>query len=176
MPVIRTFACDNCNQQFEVTQNMDDPAPDCPFCSKVLDWVPGMFNVSTSKSRAMDVTQNILEQDYGLTDFNDNMREGDIAAKNVAAAGSQKSNAEIRQLSEVAQAMGQPMTPQQQAMAANYWGGGAVSQSLPAAEMLSNARSATAAANADGVNPMTLLHKAGKQGKLPMKINVIGRG
>lgn len=173
--IIRTYHCDDCNREFEVTCESTSPDPDCPFCSKVLEWVPGMFAVKTNKSRAMDTTQQILEQDFGLTNFNDNMREGDVAAKAIPDKTAQQKDAEIRQLSEVAQAVGQPMTEQQQQMAQNFWGGGAVAQSLPAAEMLNNAKLSTAAANAEGVNPMSLLHKAGKDGKLPFKINVIAR-
>lgn len=173
MPVIRTYHCDNCEQEFEVTQNMADSAPDCPFCAKVLEWQPGLFAVKTNKSRAMDVTQQVLEQDFGLTNFNDNMREGDVATKAIPDKGTQQRDAEIRQLSEVALAMGQPMSEQQQQMAQSYWGGGAVSQTMPAGTLLAGAKASTAAANAEGYNPMTLLAKAGKSGKLPIKINSI---
>lgn len=175
MPVVRTYACDECNTTFEITCGANDGAPDCPNCAQVLEWVPGMFAITGTKSKAIDTTQQILEQDFGLTNFRDNQREGDTAAI-VEAPSTQKRDAEIRQLSEVAQATGAPPLSQQQAaMAQNFWGGGAVAQSIPAAQMLSNAKASTAAANAEGVNPMQLLHKAGKEGKLPLKMNVIAR-
>lgn len=177
MPVIRTYGCDDCGATFEVTQAMDDGAPDCPNCSRVLEWQPGGFNIIGTKAKAIDVTQDILEKDFGLTNFRDNQRQGDVAAI-TEAPSSQKRDAEIRQLSEVAQATGAPPLTQQQAeMAQNYWGGGAspIMPQVSAADMLSGAKMSTAAANAEGVNPMQLLHQAGKQGKLKTPINVIAR-
>lgn len=171
--IIRTYFCDNCEQEFEVTCESNSPDPDCPFCAKVLDWRPGMFAIATSKSRAVDVTQQILEEDYGLTNFNDNMREGDVATKSAPAPNSGQRDAEIRQLSEAAQSIGQPMTAEQANMAKNFWGGGQAANAVPVDQMLGAARASTAAANAEGLNPLKLLHDAGKAGKMPIKISVI---
>src|SRR6266568_3768819 len=81
--IIRSYLCNDCGDKFEITfDNGDEPDPVCPYCrDMVLQWQPGMFSIKTGKSRAMDATQDILERDYGLTDFNDNLREGDVAAK-----------------------------------------------------------------------------------------------
>ena len=79
--IIRTYRCNDCQELFEVTCESSDGDPDCPFCARELVWQPKSFAITTTKSKAVDVTQQIMEEDYGLTDFNDNMREGDIAAK-----------------------------------------------------------------------------------------------
>lgn len=176
--IIRTYECPNCNQQFEVTCESSDGDPDCPFCSRVLEWRPGMFAITGNKSRAIDITQNILETEFGMTNINDRQREGDVAAIAAPPPGGAERDAQIRQLSEAAQAYGQPaLTPNQAEMAKAFWAGGQTPmQSIPAADMLNNAKLATAAANAEGVNPMALLHKAGKEGKLKTRIDVIARG
>jgi len=177
MPVIRTYACDDCGLTFEVTQNMADDAPDCPNCSRVLEWTPQSFAIIGTKAKAVDITQRILEQDYGLTNFNDNMRAGDVAAKSEAAPSTAQRDAEIRQLSEVAQQLATPLTAEQTNMARGFWNGGAtIGPAMPAvaaADMLAGAKAATAAANAEGVNPMALLHQAGKQGRLKTPVRVV---
>lgn len=76
----RTYHCEVCGDHFEVTCESNDPDPPCPYCEKVLEWVPGMFAITGHKSKAVDLTQQILEQDYGLTNFKDSQREGDITA------------------------------------------------------------------------------------------------
>jgi hypothetical protein len=178
MPVIRTFGCDDCGLTFEVTQGMDDPHPECPRCCQVLEWRPTSFAIVGNKSRAIDVTQKIMEQDYGYSNFNDNMREGDVAAKPAAAATGAQIDAEIRQVAQyAAQTTGAPpLTNTQAEMAKAFWAGGQTPlQNVPAAEMLNNAKASTALANAEGRNPMNLLHKAGKKGQLRTPINVIAR-
>ena len=79
--IIRTYRCDDCQQVFEVTLDSgNDGDPDCPSCTKVLDWVPTRFATTTVKTKAVKVAQDILEQDYGLTNWKDGNREGDVAA------------------------------------------------------------------------------------------------
>src|SRR5258707_8167239 len=81
MPVIRTYECTDCFTVFEcMLDSGSDPDPECPQCSRVLEWRPGMFSVKTNKSRAIDVTQEIMETDYGLTNFKEAPREGDVSA------------------------------------------------------------------------------------------------
>jgi hypothetical protein len=79
--IIRTYRCDDCEQEFEVHCESSDGDPDCPACAKVLDWQPGMFAITGHKSRAIDVTQKIIEQDFGLANLKDNTREGEAAYK-----------------------------------------------------------------------------------------------
>jgi hypothetical protein len=79
--IIRTYRCDDCEQEFEVHCESSDGDPDCPTCEKVLDWQPGMFAITGHKSRAIDVTQKIIEEDFGLANLKDNTREGEAAYK-----------------------------------------------------------------------------------------------
>src|SRR5215468_8962151 len=80
--IIRTYACEDCGWQFEVhCESSSDPDPECPQCAKVLEWVPVRLNIGTVKSKALDVTQKIIEEDFGLSDLNDRNREGDVAYK-----------------------------------------------------------------------------------------------
>ena len=88
-------------------------------------------------------------------------------------------DAEIRTVAEYAtQTTGAPTLNQTQAeMAKAFWAGGQTPlQKVPAAEMLANAKAHTALANAEGLNPMKLLHTAGKKGQLRTPINVVARG
>jgi DNA-directed RNA polymerase subunit RPC12/RpoP len=79
--IIRTYRCNECSEVFEVTCESADGDPDCPYCTKEMVWQPTRFAIGTTKGKAVDMTQRILENDYGLTDFKDNLREGDVAAK-----------------------------------------------------------------------------------------------
>lgn len=169
--IIRTYACDNCDKEFEITCNSGDPDPDCPTCSIVLEWKPKSFNIATTKSKAINITQDILEKDFGLTNFRDNQRAGDVAGIVAPEPGQAAKDAEIRQLSEVVQqTTGQAMTDQQHTMAQAFWGGGtgvpAVAQER-IAHGVSLAKESMADVNARGLNPMNLLHQAGKKGHLP---------
>lgn len=173
--IIRTYACNDCGVEFEVTCESSDPDPPCPNCSRVLDWVPGMFAITGNKSRAVDMTQQILEQDFGLTNFKDNQREGDVTAITPPEPSTAEREKVLRSLSEAAQATGAPpLNAEQAAMAAPFWGGAPSPTAAPIASretLLAGAAQNTALADAEGVNPMTLLHKA----KPRMKINVVAR-
>src|SRR6516162_5916553 len=80
--IYRTYQCIDCNYIFEIEcESSSTEDPPCPECDKVLDWVPGMFSIKTERSRAVDYTQKVIEEDYGLTDLKDNNREGDVAFK-----------------------------------------------------------------------------------------------
>jgi hypothetical protein len=177
--IYRTWACNDCDHEFTVLCESSEGPPDCPNCSQVLEWRPGLFSINGAKSKAMDVTQNILETEFGLSNFRDNQREGDVAAIVPTQTETQRS-AEIRQLSEVAQATGQPLTPQQENMAQAFWGKPGANlnvgaNSLPTTDLLAGARQSTAMANAEGVNPMALLHQAGKKGHLKTPIKILAR-
>lgn len=78
--IIRTYRCDDCGDTFEVTCESADGDPPCPFCERVLHWQPERFAIGTNRGRALDLTQDIVEQDYKLTNLKDNLREGDVAA------------------------------------------------------------------------------------------------
>ena len=174
--IIRTYQCLDCDQPFEVTCESSSPDPDCPMCSKVLQWVPGMFAIKGSISRAADITQKIMEQDYGYSNFKDNTREGETVVMAPPTPTTSSNDALMQQVSEFAQSTRQQLTPQQAHMAKDFWGAGAAAMpQIPVGDALAFAKQQTALATREGVNPMNLLHRAGREGKLPMKINVIAR-
>lgn len=172
--IIRTYGCDVCGDTFEVQCESNDPDPECPYCRDVvLQWRPGMFAIGTNKGKAVDVTQQILEQDFGLTDFKDGSREGDVVAK-MPVPSTQATEAAMQVQSEIAQQTGVVMSEAQKQQAAAFWGGGS-QVPLPPAAAMSAAKMGTAEANKAGVNPMDMLHAAGKAGRLPTNMRVIAR-
>lgn len=176
--IIRTYGCDTCGETFEVTlDNSDAPEPDCPYCRDVvLQWRPGMFNVKTNKSRAMDIAQDIAEKDYGLTNMRDNMREGDIAAVMPTAPKTADVDAIMQVQQEIAAQTGQVMNEEQKRAAAGFWAGGAAkAAAMPPTQALGIARGAAKEADAMGANPMKLLHAAGKKGHLPNNYRIVAR-
>lgn len=76
----RTYQCEECEQFFTVECNSDDPDPKCPnpACDQVLEWRPQGFAIGGSvESKAVDYTQKVMEQDYGLSNFKDNVQAGE---------------------------------------------------------------------------------------------------
>lgn len=174
MPVIRTYKCNDCSKLFEVVlESGNDGDPPCPFCDQVLAWQPGMFSIKTNKSRALDLTQQIVEEDYGLTDMRDNLREGDVAAKTPVktAVDREQDDALQRDLRELA-ANPERMHP----AARTFFGGPPGALGVPAGggqisvqSVIQNAKGAVPADR----NPMALLSQAGKQGQLPINYKLL---
>lgn len=162
--IIRTYRCNECDEIFEVTCESSDGDPDCPYCKQVLAWQPMRFAIGTTKGKAMDVTQKIMEEDYGMTDFNDNMREGDIAAK--APVRSREEREAIEQMERDAKelaASASNMVPQ----AKEFFSG-------PQARMnVAQAALADVRASKGQHNAMDLMAAAGKKGDLPMNYRLV---
>ncbi len=161
MAILRTYRCEECGEVFEVTLESSDPDPSCPYCRDVvLQWQPGMFSIKTRKSRAMDATQDILERDYGLTDFHDNLREGDVAAKTPVRSHEEREAIEKVEADakELAASAGNMLPAAQQF----FQGQGGPMQVNIAQQALADAR-----ANKSASNPMSMLHQAGQRGELP---------
>ena len=173
--IVRTYKCNDCNEVFDVTCSGDDIDPDCPNCKDVvLQWMPKSFSIGGSvTSKAVDLTQNILEKDYGHTNWNDSMREGDIAHKSEA-----RPRAEQEVMAKL-EHDAKEYAKETQAPKSNpgFWGGGqgGPPQNMVAAA-IAGAREQTALANKEGRNPMTLLNEAGKKGELNIPFNPIARG
>lgn len=75
------YRCRDCGAVFEhLKMHLEDADPGCPVCAARTDAMPARVNIKTNKSRAIDITQRIAEEDYGMTNMRDNLREGDIAA------------------------------------------------------------------------------------------------
>jgi len=131
--IIRTYACDDCGENFEVEcESGDTGDPDCPNCTKVLQWIPARFNIGTHKGKAIDVTQKIIEEDFGLTNLNDNNREGDVAYRPTPVMQTDERDEIERQVREYAAqttapvpipAANQPQQAQANQVHMNFWGG-----------------------------------------------------
>ena len=87
MAIVRTYLCESCGTKFDKLHfDRSEPAPECPGC-QALDskQAPSGFAIGGSNtSRAVDLTQSILEKDYGLSNFKDNLRAGETAAPTLA--------------------------------------------------------------------------------------------
>ena len=81
MPIIRTCECSVCGVIVEAWLNSgNDPNPPCPQgCVPETEWKPGQVNIIGHKAKAIDITQKIIEEDFGVTNFSDRQREGDQA-------------------------------------------------------------------------------------------------
>jgi len=171
--IIRTYECLDCLTTFEVTcESSDAGDPDCPNCNRVLEWRPGMFSIATNKSKAMNVAQQILEEDYGLNNFKDNSREGDIAAiipSETTAQREQRERATAAVEMEMAKTKPQITDAQAEAVRA-FWGG---PQNHPVSPMATGPALITAAkAGPQGPDPMKMLHDS----KPPFRFRVVARG
>lgn len=170
--IIRTYLCRDCGKMFDHTCESSDGDPDCPTCAVPVQWVPTKFAIGGSTmSKAVDLTQQVLEQDYGETNFNDQQREGDIAFKNTP-----RPRAEQEVMDKLEHDAKEFAAGKAQANPAFWAGGqGGPPQNIIAAAM-AGAKEQTALANREGVNPMDLLHKAGKDGQLGVPISPVARG
>jgi DNA-directed RNA polymerase subunit RPC12/RpoP len=178
--IIRTYLCEECGKEFEVTfDSSEEPDPDCPSCSKVLQWVPGLFSVKTDRSRAVDYTQKMVEQDYGLTNLNDGSREGDVAYKAPSAPQtSERENIERAVREYVAQTTAPVAIPQPPGAAPvtqSVWGAQPAvtmqTQAVPSSAMLAGARQGPGSE----VNAMELLQKGIKSGQIPRKERIVAK-
>ena len=175
--IIRTYSCADCEAVFEVTcDSGDDPDPPCPNCEKVLNWVPTRFATTGVKSKAVDLAQQVLEQDFGLTNYKDNNREGDvgyIAPRKTVAELDQTGQRESEAGREVVKRMTE-ISPEHKKQADNFFGGQMASigqNRVPVQQMIQAAKMGPGA----GVDPMAALHDLGRKGKLPNNYRIIAR-
>lgn len=145
MKVVRLYRCPDCHTKFRRTMERDAPEPACPSCSKAQPSPPDRIaapSIVTTKGRAVDIAYDIVSEDYGLTNLRDGAREGDTAVILPPAP--------------------KPGTVTGPSM---IWGGAAPSTAPLAAqlggtkEILSGSRGAAALANAEGRNPLRMLHQ-----------------
>ena len=175
--ITRTYRCLDCNVIFECDHDSgDEPEPPCPQCDVTLQWQPKSFNIGTSKGKAVDVAQQILEQDYGISNFRDNMREGDTA---VVAQPESKETQEARgrhmdDVRSAAASSDMANKPEVQAALKTFFGSGGTQQ-VNLSGAMSGTKMGPEAYTADN-NPMSMLHRAGQKGLLPTGIRVVGRG
>lgn len=81
MPIVRTYACLECNHWLEVTLTADQweaPEPDCPACATRTQQQFVPFGITGSNTaRAHDIAESIITSDYHAADFQrEHRREG----------------------------------------------------------------------------------------------------
>lgn len=83
MPIIRTYACEDCNHLMDVVLSMDqvdDPPPPCPMCAQRpmrQEFRPIAIGGSVS-SRAHAIAEEIAANDYKVGDMQVGRKEGDV--------------------------------------------------------------------------------------------------
>lgn len=134
-----------------------------------------MFSITTVKSKAVDLTQQILEEDYGLSNFRETPHEGDVAGLSPPPRTREQDELiaqlerEARQEAENAQ----KIAPQHAAAVKGFFPG-VTTKSFPPA-LSSSLLAGTKVGPYAGANPMDLLHKGGRAGKLPTGWRPIAR-
>lgn len=165
-PDRKTYRCLDCGHQFRwVHTGEPGDDPECPECPKALvgaepaaapQWVPPRIAIGTTKGRAIDYVQGMVETDFGMSDMNDNQRAGDIAFKGPAPLQTAERQATIRDLVEA----GVPEATSVQIVegAKNYWQGQSGAPSTEATlGQASPAAAGSAAARREGVEPLGML-------------------
>lgn len=177
--ITRSYECIDCNALFECDHaSGEEDFPDCPACAKVLEWRPKPFAITGIKSKAIDVTQEILENDFGMTNFKEHRHEGDIAAiipteTTHDRETRMKIEAEVREMAEQVKT---PENPAQAAAVDAFWGGPAGQAAAPNTMMAQTLLASAKLGPQAGVDPMRALHTMGKEGKLPNNMRIVARG
>ena len=158
--IYRSYECLDCATVYECAHaSGDEPIPDCPTCSKVLQWTPKSFAITGVKSKAIDLAQDVLEKDYGLSNFKDNNREGDVGIVR---------HIETRQETELVEREMRAMVEQttNPEVKQAFWGANAGTPtsmgSMTGQSLIAMAKQGPAA-----TDPMALLHKGVKSGAVP---------
>lgn len=85
MAIVRTYKCEDCDTTFDKLHfDRGEGPPPCPGCQAIASkqtQVPAGFSIGGNASKAGDICYDIVSKDYGMSDMNDRMREGDVAAK-----------------------------------------------------------------------------------------------
>ena len=158
--IYRTYECSDCECVFEVACNSSDPDPSCPNpdCGKVLEWKPKSFAITGVKAKAIDLAQDILEKDYGLSNFKDNNKPGEVGI-----VRNHETAAETHIVNQTMSEMRQQLPKEQ---IASFWGQNA-GPSTGMQSMTGQSLIQMAKVGAQGVDPMAMLHKGVKEGKIP---------
>lgn len=173
MAVIRTYACDGCEKEWEYWHDSgDEESPPCPNCEGITGrWVPQRFNMKGTHSKAMDITQGIMEKEFGMTDWKDNTQPGETVVK-PNTISKEDAEKKIRQDVEAHAAMKNSINPNLAKMADSFFvgsaggsGAGAPSAPFGNQQMASVAAAASRQARKEGASPIELLHNGIKSGK-----------
>lgn len=203
----RRYQCDVCGHVFEDRVASAEAAlPDCPKCPKParagaplpgtgLTWQAPMPGLLTTKAKAIDYTQKMAEEVYGLTDMNDNQRAGDIAYKGPPPMSTSEQEAAIRAMVEASAQIAQPIPPgplladgrrgivaeenrhllvDPNAQVANFFQGNQGSTGTTIAGDGTAAKMASQQAKAMGVDPVGILEQGRASGSMPFKVDAVG--
>lgn len=195
----RRYRCDDCGLVFDSHhRSQDEPVPPCPRCpaeTPAPSYMPPMPALNTTKSKAIDLAQKMAEEDYGLTDINDNQRAGDIAFKAPAPMSTAEREAEIRAMVERDAQIAAPLPhgPVMQdgsrgtvdaetrnvlvdpaLQKENFWQGNAGGSAEQTVGNSAVAAEASRQAARDGVDPVGILERGRKEGNMPLRLNVVG--
>jgi len=175
MAIRGTYLCEDCNHQFIGWRESDGPYPNCPACGVEGGFAPMSPSIIGVKAKAIDIAQKIAEENFGLTDMNDNQKIGDVAAKAPSAIQTAEADAMTKELM-VATNAPSSVAPHLQGyvksfFGAAYAGGGAPVDTLA---QIQGAAPAAAEARKMGVDPIALLRDAkGQRGGID-NIQVVG--
>lgn len=176
--VRREWACDVCEHHWRTVEpSSSEVAPECPSCAEVAPrQVFRPIAIRGNASRALDLAQSVIENDYGLTDARDHLQAGETAAMAPPPIQTAEADAITREIINMG---GTPdMAPHFQAQVKNFFGAG--SATAPAGppnpfgvptnieQARQMAAPAAAASTGMGADPIGLLHEAGKKGLDPV--------
>ena len=174
--VVRSrYRCTDCGHEFVWRHEGENDDPVCPMCpaevaegpseKPKVEWQPPRPAIGTVKSRAIDYTQAMVEQQFGLPDFNDNQRVGDIGYKPPPPMQTAERESAMREMLEAG--IPEETSKQITDAAANFWqgnmGGASTEQTLGQQGV---AAQASAAAKAAGVDPIGMLEAGREKGIL----------
>jgi hypothetical protein len=167
--IIRTYECSDCDQMFEVECAADDGDPPCPVCATVLEWRPQRVNIGGSSiGKAANVVQDIIENDYGMTNFKEAKHEGDTAAITPVETTSSR-EAAAQEAAEIARAMtGPALPPGMQQAVKGFWAGSAGGPPMGMQQMLQGTRTGPEAGvtGAGIVHGLSQMNREGKLGPI----------
>ena len=81
MPIVRTYACSECNHMMDVVLSSDDweaPPPDCPACEarEMRQEFRPVAIGGSNRARAVALAEDIAAKDYNVADMKVEGREG----------------------------------------------------------------------------------------------------
>lgn len=159
-----TFDCLDCGEDFQVRWIEGDEDPECPSCwrarqkeHRLTDMLESGIPPAVSKGiHGADVTYKMMEKEYGITDLNDNLREGDVAFKGDAPKHTREMNDVIKAELDLITARSAAPPVQPVPIQANWGGQSPVPQEQTnAKQAIANARGLAEQARKEGADPMS---------------------
>lgn len=122
----RTYQCDDCGYRIECrVVTGDEAAPDCPKCETITRkeiTSPHIQNGALVK--AVGIAEDMMRNDYGMTNMRDNLRPGDVAAMAPAPMQTAERNVIQQQVAELAgPAAAASLDPGIEKAVKNFWQG-----------------------------------------------------